>query len=131
MATVTTTDQAPAVLTRVKIGLGLAILLGLANIPFVLSPTPDGQEGPPTVVLVFSLVLGVLSIITAVIAWRTDSPAALRITAACVIINALSSIPAFFVDVDAGIKVAVAVTILVSVLSVVLMFSRSPGRTTR
>jgi hypothetical protein len=128
MTTLTTTDQASAVSTRVKIGLGLAILLGLANIPFVLSPTPDGQEGPPTVVLVFSLVIGVLSIITAVIAWRTGNTAALRITAACVIINALSSIPAFFVDVDAGIKVAVAVTILVSVASVVLMFSRSPDR---
>ena len=74
MTTITTTDEAPAVSTSVKAGLVLAIILGLANIPFVLAPTPDGQEAPPMIVLVFALILGVLSIITAMTVTSCSAP---------------------------------------------------------
>src|SRR5690242_6163047 len=114
-----------AVTTRMKVGLVLAILLGLANIPFLFSPTPDGQDGPPYAVLVLSAVLGVVSVVTAVVAWRSGSRTAIRVTAATVIINAVTTIPALFADIDAGIKVAAAATILASVASVVLIFGRT------
>jgi hypothetical protein len=112
---------------RMKVGLVLAILLGLANVPFLFSPTPDGQDGPPYAVLVLSAVLGLISVVAAVIAWRSGSRTAIRVTAATVIINAVTTIPALFADVDAGIKVAGAVTILASVASVVLILGR-PAR---
>lgn len=110
--------------TRVRVGLVLAILLGLANFPFLFTPTPDGEEGPPYGVLVFSAIVGLVSIATAVMAWRSGNRLILRITAACVIINAITSLPAFFVDVSAGIKLAVCVTILASIASAILTMSR-------
>ena len=118
-----------AVTKRMKVGLVLAILLGLANIPFLFSPTPDGQDGPPYAVLVLSAVLGVVSVVAAVIAWRSGSRTAIRVAAATVIINAVTTIPALFADIDAGIKVASAVAILASVASVVLILGR-PARPT-
>ncbi len=75
--------QRPA--TRVKVGLGIAIFLGLTSIPSAFSPTPDGQTGPPYAVLLLGAVLGLISAVTGVIAWRSGNRVALRITAACVI----------------------------------------------
>jgi hypothetical protein len=109
---------------RMKVGLALAVLLGLANIPFLFSPTPDGQDGPPYAVLVLSAVLGAVSVVAAVIAWRSGSRTAIRVAAATVIINAVTTIPALFADIDAGIKVVSAVTILVSVAAAVLILGR-------
>lgn len=109
---------------RLRAGLVLAVVLGLANVPFLFMPTPDGQDGPPMGVLVFSAVLGVLSIVTAVLAWRTGNRVALRVTAACVIINAITTLPALFADVDAGVKVSASVYVLASVLAVVLLLGR-------
>lgn len=111
--------------TKFRVGLVLAILLGLANLPFLLIPTPEGEDGPPMAILVLGAVLGVVSVVAAVLAWRTGSRTAVRVTAACVIVNAIVSVPAFFVDVDPGIKVAVTVSVLLSVLCVVLLFDRS------
>ena len=129
MSTVAATPGTSVPVTaRTKVGLVLAILLGLANIPFLFSPTPDGQDGPPYAVLVLSAVLGLISVVAAVIAWRSGSRTAIRVTAGTVIVNAVTTIPALFADVDAGIKVAAAITILASVASVVLILDR-PART--
>lgn len=124
-----TPETSIPVTTRMKAGFVLAILLGLANIPFLFSPTPDGQDGPPYAVLVLSAVLGVISIGAAVIAWRSGSRNAIRVAAATVIINAVTTIPALLADIDAGIKVVASITILASVASVVLILDR-PGRAT-
>lgn len=117
-----TTSTRPS--TRVRVGLVLSALLGLANIPFVFMPTSPGEEGPPFVVLLLSAVLGLVSIVAAVVAWRSGNRVAIRLNAAALIINAVTSLPAFFVDVSAGIKVAAAVTVLLTVLAVVLILSR-------
>ena len=99
-------------------------MLGIANIPFLFMPAPDGEDGPPLGVLILGAALGVLSVVTAAIALRNGNRAAIRVTAACVILNAVSSLPAFFVEVSAGVKLAVAVTVLASVACIVLLFSR-------
>jgi hypothetical protein len=121
-------DTAPAhrPIGRLRTGLVLAIVLGLANLPFLAMPAPDGEDGPPLGILVLGAVLGVVSIVTAVIAWRTGSRAAIRVTAACVIVNAVSALPAFFVDVEPAVKVAVSAFTLVSIVTVVLLLSRRP-----
>ena len=44
-------------------------------------PTPDGEVGPPYVVLLVGTLLGVVGLVGVVIAWRTGSRAAMRVVA--------------------------------------------------
>lgn len=127
MTTSTAPSTATVPTTRVRIGLVLAVLIGLANLPFLFTPTQPGDAGPPYIVILLGAALSLVSIVLAVLAWRTGNRTALRVVAACVIINAVTSLPAFFVDVSAGVKIGVAVTVLLSVLSVVLVLSRPRG----
>jgi hypothetical protein len=113
--------------TRQKVGLVIAGLLNLVNIPSVLGPTPDGEVGPPFAILVLSSVLGILGLVATVIAWRGHR-AALRVAAGAIVINALTSLPAFFVGVPAVIKLAVAVSVLATVAALVLMLSTDARR---
>jgi hypothetical protein len=108
---------------RQKAGLVIAGLLSLVNVTSAFFPTPEGEEGPPYVVLVLGTILGVVGLVGVVIAWRTGNQAAFRVTAGALVINAIAALPAFFVDVPAGLKLAVAISIVVTVLGIVLMFS--------
>lgn len=108
---------------RQKAGLVIAGLLSLVSVTSAFFPTPEGEEGPPYAVLVLGTILGVVGLVGVVIAWRTGNQAAFRVTAGALVINAISSLPAFFVDVPAGLKLAVAISIVVTVLGIVLMFS--------
>ena len=76
-------------------------------------------------ILVLGSVLGVIGLVAVVIAWRSGNRAAIRVAAGALIINLLASLPAFFVDVPAGIKLLVGIGVLVTVLAVALMFSPS------
>ena len=107
---------------RQKIGLLLAGFLSLTAVPSVLTPTPDGEVGPPFGILLLSTVLGVIGLAAVVAAWRGNRTA-LRIAAGAVILNMLTSLPAFFVDVPAWVKLLVGVSVLISITSLVLMFS--------
>jgi hypothetical protein len=111
--------------TRQRVGLALAGLLSAVNIPSAFFPAPDGEEGPPAAVLVVGSILGVIGLVAVIIAWRTGSRAATRVAAGALIINVLTSLPAFFVDVPAGVKLAVGVGVIVTIAAIVLMFSSS------
>ncbi len=111
--------------TRNKVGLGLAIFYGVTNIPSFLFSAGDGEEGPPLAVMIVSSVLAVVAVIGGVMAWRKRSRPAARLTAASVIVITLTSLPAFFVDVPAGVKAFVALGVVYTVATVVLMFSTS------
>jgi hypothetical protein len=111
---------------RQKVGLVLAGIYSAANIPSVLFPTPDDAEGPPIGILVIGSVLGVVGLVAVIVAWRTGNRAALRAAAGAIIVVTLTALPAFFVDVPAGIKLLVGVSVLFTIAAVVLMFS--PGR---
>ena len=110
-----------------KVGVGLAALLSLISLPGALTPTPEGETGPPYVVLVLGSVLGLVGLVAAVLAWRGNR-GALRVLAGVTIISALTGVPAFFVDVPAWLKLLVAISVLLSVAAVVLMFT--PNRHT-
>ena len=101
----------------------LAGLLSISGIPSAFTPTPDGEVGPPLVVLWAGTVLGIVGLVAVVAAWRSGSRTALRVAAGAIIIVALTAVPAFFVDVPAFIKVMVSVSVLLTVAAVVLMFS--------
>ena len=107
---------------RQRTGLVLAGVLSAINIPSVFTPTPDGEVGPPFGVLVLGTVLGVIGLVAVVLAWRGNR-GALRVAAGALVINLLTALPAFFVDVPVWIKLAVGLSVLVTVAAIVLMFS--------
>ncbi len=111
--------------TKNKVGLGLAIFYSITNIPSFLFSAGDGEVGPPLAVMILSSVLAVVATVAGVIAWRNGSRPAARLTAASIIVITLTSVPAFFVDVPAGVKAICAVGVVLTVVIVVLMFSTS------
>jgi hypothetical protein len=109
---------------RQRVGLVLAGLLSAANtLSVVGGPTPEGEVGPPMVVLLAGTVLGVVGLLAVVVAWRSDNRAALRVAAGALIISALTAVPALFVDIPAALKIVAAVGVLLTIAAVVLMFS--------
>jgi hypothetical protein len=109
-----------------RAGLAISALLGLLNIPFLFAPAPDGNDGPPAIVLIVSGILGLACVVCAVVAWRSGNRLAVRINAAALIINALLSLPAFFVDIAPWVKVAASVSVLLTVVALVLTLRREP-----
>jgi hypothetical protein len=107
---------------RQRTGLVLAGVLSAINIPSAFTPTPDGEVGPPFGVLVLGTVLGVVGLVAVVLAWRGNR-GALRVAAGALVINLLTALPAFFVDVPVWIKLAVGLSVLATVAAIVLMFS--------
>lgn len=133
MSTMTSTTTSTRGSSRQRAGLVLAGLLSIANALSALgSPTPEGEVGPPAVVLWAGTVLGVIGLVAVVIAWRSGNRVALRVAAGTLIIAALTAVPAFFVDVPAGIKALAAASVLLTIAAVVLMFSsdRRPASVT-
>ncbi|HSO64312.1 MAG TPA: hypothetical protein VLQ78_04340 [Ornithinibacter sp.] len=126
------TSSPTRVSRRQRTGLVLAGILSALNIASVAGPTPEGEVGPPAVVLWAGTVLGIVGLAAVVFAWRTGSRAALRVAAGTLIITALTAVPAFFVDVSAVVKALVALSVLMTIAAVVLMFSseRRPATVT-
>jgi energy-converting hydrogenase Eha subunit B len=111
-----------ATTTKQKVGLVICALYSLANIPSFLEQQPDGEEGPPLAILIIGSVLGVIGLVAAIMAWRGNR-VALRVGAGAIIVVTLTGLPAFFVDVPMAIKALVVSSVIITVVSVVLMFS--------
>jgi hypothetical protein len=111
--------------TKNKVGLGLALFYALVNLPSAFIPPPEGETGPPMAILVVCTVLSAVALVAGVMAWRSGSRPAARLTAASLIIVTLTSLPAFFVDVPAAIKILVAAAVVLTVVFTVLIFSPS------
>ena len=108
--------------TKQKVGLVIAGLYSLANIPGFLGAPDPGEEGPPLAILVVGSILGVVGLVAVIMAWRGNR-VAMRVAAGAVIVITLTGLPAFFVDVPMGIKALVAVSVVLTIVAVVLMFS--------
>lgn len=125
MTTTATQDTSAPTLwsTKNKVGLGLAIVYAITNLPSAFMPPDTGtQDGPPMAILWVCTVLSAVAIVAGVVAWR-GSRAAARLTAASLIVVTLTGVPAFFVDVPAAIKVLVAAGVVLTVVFTVLIFS--------
>ncbi len=111
-----------------KAGFVIALLLGLTDLASVLEPTPDGQVGPPLIILIIDAVLGLITIVAVVYAWRTGSRGAVRIAAGARIVSMITALPAFFVDVPAGLMLLVGVFVVATIACVAMMLlpSRTP-----
>jgi len=117
------TTSTAALTTKNKIGLGLAGLLGVIDCASLAMTTPDGEVGPPIGILVLGTVLGVITVVAVVVAWRTAGRGMIRIAAGARILSAITALPAFFVDVPPALKAFVAVGVIITVASVVLMLT--------
>ncbi|WP_051247143.1 hypothetical protein [Nocardioides halotolerans] len=122
MSTIAATAHRSAITTKQRVGLVLCGLYSLASVPSVLESPPDGEEGPPMAILVVGSILGLIGLVATVMAWRGNR-VALRVAAGAIIIVTLTGLPAFFVDVPMFIKAFVGVSVVLTVVAVVLMFS--------
>ena len=111
--------------TKNKVGLAIAGLMGLADIPSALMPTPDGEVGPPFGILILGSICGVITVVAVVVAWTKANRGAIRVAAGARIVSILTALPAFFVDVPWFIKLLVSVAVVLTVISLVLMLSPS------
>ena len=111
------------VTTRNSVGLVIAALLAVGDIVSAFFPTPDGAIGPPLPIVVLGGLLGVATLVAVVVAWRSGRRGALWIVAGTRVLSALAALPAFFVDVPALVKLLVAVFVVLTIVSVVLVLA--------
>ena len=118
-------------LARNKVGLVILGVLGLVDVLSLAAPsTPDDQAGPPTSILVLDTVLGLVTLVFVVVAFRTRSRGAVRIVAGARILSVLTAVPAFFADgVPAGLVAAAAAVVVVTFVGIVLALT--PARRTQ
>lgn len=111
-----------------KAGLGLAALLGVADVASVAFLTPDGQVGPPLGIVILGGLLGLITLVGVGWATRTRSRGAVRVVAAARIISAITALPAFFVDIPAGLRLFAGLIVVLTVAVVVMILTpaRSP-----
>ena len=124
----TPTTSAPSTTTwttKNRVGLGLAVLYAVANLPTVLIPVSN-DGGPPFAIGLICTILAFVATAAGVVAWRKDNRAAARLTTASLIVITLTALPAFFLDVSAAVKVVAAVGVVLMVAIVTLVFSGAP-----
>lgn len=109
-----------------KLAAGLAVFDVLSL--FVTPQSSDTQAGPPIGVVVLGVLLAAVTLVLVVQALRTGARGLVRGVAATRILSVITGLPAFFVDVDAWVKVLVGVAVLLTVTAVVLMFRPSGER---
>lgn len=118
------TDASSPLQTRNKVGCVLAILVSIPNLVGPLFPTPEGEVGPPMLVLVLGTLLGLVTIGAIAVAWSRANRKAIRVASGAVIVAAVTALPAFFAPgVPAGLRVIAAVSVLVSITAVALMLT--------
>lgn len=124
-ATAAPTASAPATWsTKNKGGLGLALFYAVTNLPAAFMPPDTGdQAGPPMAILWVCTVLSAIALVACVVAWRTGNRAAARLAVGSLVVVTLTSLPAFFVDVPAAIKILVAAGVVFTLLFSVLVLS--------
>lgn len=96
------------------------VLLGVLSVIELTGPlTTDGQH-PPMIIALIGSVLGLLSIVLAVLAWRGRTAAAVGL---CVLrmLSALTALPAFWVmGVPAPIVAVAGTSVMLTIIGVVL-----------
>jgi hypothetical protein len=113
-------------LTKInKAGLIIAFVLGLLDLTSPFQPTPDGNDGPPYAILLIDAVLGLITVIAVVIAWRTARRGAVRIAAGARIISVVTALPAFFVDVPAALQAVVGLFAVITIACVAMLLAPS------
>jgi hypothetical protein len=110
-----------------KTGFVLALLLGLLNVLSLASPTPEGEVGPPLLILVIDAVLGVGIIVSVLMGWLRKRSAAIRAATVMLILAAVTALPAFVApEVPKALVIAASVYVVLTIVTVAFMLK--PGR---
>ena len=100
----------------------LAVLLALGDVAAGITTISGDAVG--TSIAVFDVLLALVTVGAIPAAWR-GATWALRTVAATRLFGALTAVPAFFVDdVEPGMVIAAAVTVVVAIVAVVLVLPR-------
>lgn len=108
------------------LALGAAsIIFGLTRLPTIMNGTPPGQEFPMSGVLLLDLILGVVMLVAAGLAWTAVSRTGATIASVANILQALTATPAFLVGAPVGWQVVAGAVLIWTTVSVGLTLSRS------
>jgi hypothetical protein len=116
-----------ALTVKNKIGLGIAIVLGIADLAglALIGQQDSGDNGPPAGVLIFSAVMGVATLVGVGIVFAKKARSAARVVAISRVLSMITSLPAFFVGgVPAGLIAVVAISVIVTIVCVALVISK-------
>jgi hypothetical protein len=95
-----------------RAGLVLAVLLGLADLALPLG----GGDVPPMPIAIGGAVLGLITIVAAIFAWRGSRAGVVTVVVARTL-SALSAVPAFFApDVPGAAQIAAAVIVALTLV---------------
>jgi len=104
-----------------KIGLIICALLGIVDVVSIAGV--GSEDGPPTAVLVIGLVLGLITLVGVLLAWRGDHKGFTMVVVSRVL-SALSAVPAFFEDeVPGWVPAAVGIGIVVTAVGLGLLYA--------
>lgn len=106
------------------LALVLLVLLSLFN----LVPVPVGPDGVPVFIARLALVLGGLGLIAAIGLWLKQGWAK-WLAVLVLIVNALSAAPGLAFAPNLALRVLATLTVLVSALTIWLLFRRPAGQT--
>ena len=96
------------------------VLLGILSVIDLTAPLYTDGEHPPMIIAIVGSVLGLVSLVLAVLAWRGRAAAAVGLSMVRVL-SALTAVPAFYVTgVPAPIMAVAGTFIVLTVVGVVL-----------
>ncbi len=104
-----------------KIGLVLAGVLGASDLLGLFFSTPPGEIGPPLPITILGIILGVVTLIAVVAAWRSRRRGLVRLAAGARILSMITALPAFFAGAPAWLVAVVALIVVLTITAVVLM----------
>jgi hypothetical protein len=108
---------------RNRVGLVLTGLIGLSSVLSVFGPSVSpGEAGPPGQILVFDSAFGLVTVVAVIFGWRGNGRA-IRLAAAALILQLLTTLPGFFVDIPPALKVLTTAVVVLSIVAVVLMLA--------
>jgi hypothetical protein len=120
----TTAPARPALSTRNKAGLILAVLLGLVEIANVNGGRPNRSDGPPVGFARAGAVFGLVTVIAAIYMWVSRNRLGGRIVAGVLFLSAIPNVGALFISaVPAPVKVGIAAFVVVAIVAVMLVLA--------
>lgn len=120
--TPTSTEHVPA--TPVRAGLALSAVIGLSQLIYLHPDIDWGADDPGVGLILVGAAIGMVSVVCAMLAWKSGNRRLIRINVAALIVLGLSIVPGLFVDTTAFIRLSTAVTIVAIVVAVVLLMRR-------
>jgi hypothetical protein len=101
-----------------KIGLVLAFLLGISDIAFLATLSGDGEK-PPVAIVVLSVLVGIVTLVLVVGAWRNPTWPVMITIIGLRVISGLGDIPGFFQT--AGIVMTSVIHLLITAVCIGLL----------